>query len=569
MAVTELIEAFSALQLGAGSPLDFLFEPWSFHFGKGDIFAKNRWNSIMNGAKIGTAFVAAGFLLLEIRARRLGSPIPKVWAKRIYLALVVFSTWLYFDGFNPNVRYVNYYHRHELFHYYLGSKYFKEVGSPRLYECAAVAETELVGKNRMKDREIRDLGVNLVKPMSKTYIFDIPENCKDHFSGERWDAFKADVKWIEQSARGQYWKDMFKDHGYNPPPVWTMTGHLLSSIDVASDSFFKKLALLDVILHIGVISMLGWAFGFRAMMIGAVFWGCNAPANFYWTGGAFMRMDWIFLLVSATAFAKKRYFALAGAALAWSALLRVFPAILFGGWVAMGACFWLKHRRAMPELKRALGGVIVAVGILVPASMAVCGPDSYAQFKHHISTHKSTPLTNHMGLETILTHNWEGRMRFSRDDRLDDGFQPWKDGRTQRKEERRPLFYLVWALTAGWIGWALRRTRLIWIAIPMGVPMVIALLNLTCYYYSVFIPIAALATVRRSLGPALLTTAGASQVLLGPPNWSTFYWIDDRYTALSYLFWLMALLTLYAYSRPLTPERLRAWWAGRAEPRAN
>ena len=63
MAVTELIEAFSALQLGAGSPLDFLFEPWSFHFGKGDIFAKNRWNSIMNGAKIGTAFVAAGFLL--------------------------------------------------------------------------------------------------------------------------------------------------------------------------------------------------------------------------------------------------------------------------------------------------------------------------------------------------------------------------------------------------------------------------------------------------------------------------------------------------------------------------
>ena len=36
-----------------------------------------------------------------------------------------------------------------------------------------------------------------------------------------------------------------------------------------------------------------WAFGWRVMAVATVFWGCNAPANFYWTGGAFLRQDWI------------------------------------------------------------------------------------------------------------------------------------------------------------------------------------------------------------------------------------------------------------------------------------
>ena len=88
--------------------------------------------------------------------------------------------------------------------------------------------------------------------------------------------------------------------------------------------FSKLLSAIDVLLQIGVVLLIRWAFGWRTMAIATVFWGCNAPANFYWTGGAFLRQDWFFLLVAALCFAKKRYFALAGAALTWSALLRIF-----------------------------------------------------------------------------------------------------------------------------------------------------------------------------------------------------------------------------------------------------
>ncbi len=162
-----------------------------------------------------------------------------------------------------------------------------------------------------------------------------PEKCKDKFTAARWEDWKKDVDWFYHSSVGSYWDNMQKDHGYNPPPVWGMTGKLFASIAPAGDTFFKILSMIDVGFHVGVVLLFYWAFGFRIMAIATVFWGCNAPANFYWTGGAFLRQDWLFLLVAAVCCARKRKFGLAGAALTWSALLRVFPIIFFGGWGIM------------------------------------------------------------------------------------------------------------------------------------------------------------------------------------------------------------------------------------------
>jgi hypothetical protein len=96
-----------------------------------------------------------------------------------------------------------------------------------------------------------------------------------------------------------------------------------------------------------------------------------------------------------------------------------------------------------------------------------------------------------------------------------------------------------------WLAWALRRTRLLWIGMAMTVPLVICLTNLTCYYFSIYLAAAVLVRARPALGPAYLALAGASQVLLG-----RFYWIDDKYTAESYLFFAFGACMLYAYSRP-------------------
>jgi len=528
---------------------------------------------------------AALLVLYEVRARRMGLK----WDDRkkrvlaIAFSLIAFGT--YFDFGNPNVRYSEYYHRHEFYHYYLGSKYSEELGYKRLYDCTLIAEAENGRSAQVAKREFRDLRVNLIKKAKDTYILTEPERCTKHFSEAKWSAFKKDVDWFYRSARGSYWERMQQDHGYNPPPVWTMTGKAFANLHPADGDFFKALATIDIVLQAGMIVLLYWAFGWRVGAIGAVFWGCNAAANFYWTGGAFLRQDWVFLLVASLALARKRFFFLAGAALMWSGLLRVFPLALFGGWAAMVLMYTYQRVRGRPSVdgkegllsflhpdhRRLIAGSLVAIAVLVPASMATTGgTKAYAGFFEHIQTHKNTPLTNHMGLPTILSHNWEGRMRFTKNTNLDDAFQGWKEGRNRRKHKLRWLQITIFAGFFLWIAWALHRSQRLWVAPALSLPLVMCITDLTCYYYSMYIAAAVIALPRRSVGVTLLATGAASTLLLGTPigyapqSHSGFVFVDDNFAVQSYLFFVFSGLALWAYSRPFSLARLKAWserWA--------
>ncbi|HVU01916.1 MAG TPA: hypothetical protein VHE30_09200 [Polyangiaceae bacterium] len=552
-----------ASALASASPFDFLFHTWSFHFMGKDVLSHDVWEFSMKMFKIGFALVCAGLLLIEARAKRLGEKLPERTTRRILIAVTIVGFLSYFDFFNPNVRYPDYYHRHEFYHYYLGSKYSHALGYTRLYECTMIAEVENGRGAQVQKREIRDLSVNLIRPVGETYLFQHPEECKKRFSPEEWTAFKKDVSWFESTARGGYWENMQQDHGYNPPPVWTAEGKLFASLAPAGDGFFKLLSLLDVALQAGTLAMIGWAFGLRVMAIASVFWGCNAVANFYWTGGAFLRQDWVFLLVASVCLARKKRYALSGAALTYSSLLRVFPMIAFAGWIIVMGLHLLKRKALHPNHKKVILGCVMAGGLLIPASMVVAGPESYREFVAHIRVHNRTPLTNHMGLETMLVHDWKGRMRFTRDSTLDDPFELWKQGRRDRFDHLKPVFFALSFGVFAWMAWALRRTKSLWIPIGLSIPLVISLTNLTCYYYCMFLAAVPLVAVVPSLGPALLVTSGASQIIL-----SAFYFIDDQYTAESYLFYAMGLLLLYAYSRPFSVERLRAFLDGKREPKS-
>ena len=546
---------FGLLAAAADSSQDFFWE--------NQIFKKPQWVGLMFG----------------LRARRMGEYISPRLKRGLAILLAVLAFGAYFDFGNPNVRYSEYYHRHELYHYYLGSKYSEELGYKRLYDCTMIAEIENGRRSQIEKREFRDLRVNLIKKAKDTYIFDEPERCTKHFSEQRWAEFKKDVDWFYNSSRGSYWERMQQDHGYNPPPVWTMTGKALASLHPADGDYFKLLASIDVVLQAGMVVLLFWAFGYRVGAVGAIFWGCNAAANFYWTGGAFLRQDWLFLLVASLALCRKRYFFWAGAALMWSALLRVFPVALFGGWVAMVLIHVVERLRGRPSVdgktgflgllhpdhRRLIAGALVALAVLVPASMAATGgPKAYKDFFAHIQTHKHTPLTNHMGLPTIISHNWDGRMRFTRNENLDDAFEGWKEGRNRRIEKLKVVQYGAFVAFFLWIAWALHRSRLLWLGPALSLPLVMCLTDLTCYYYSMYIAAAVLTLPRRGIGATLLFTGAASVLLLGknigyaPTNVSGFYFVDDNFAVQSYLFMLFSILMLWDYSRPFSLTRLKA-----------
>jgi hypothetical protein len=99
----------------------------------------------------------------------------------------------------------------------------------------------------------------------------------------------------------------------------------------------------------------------------------------------------------------------------------------------------------------------------------------------------------------------------------------------------------------------------------LGIPLLMSVLCLTCYYYAFFFAVPALTALVPALtalvpaltalvpalGPAYLALAAGSQVL------TRFHWIDDQYTAESYLFFVFGLCMLYAVSRPFSLARLK------------
>lgn len=528
-------------------------------------------------AKFTIALVAA--LLVFYEGHRVGMrrPISERWKKFAGVALGLAAIAAYFNG--VTFGYPKFYHRHDQFHYYLGAKYFREMGYDGLYKCVAIAQDELgvvtwqnaAGRTmrldmskevRHPDWKIRNLGGdNLLMPAID--VLDRPEECKKGFAPDKWAAFKEDVKFLRLASDKGYWEGMQRDHGYNPPPVWTIMGWVFASMFPAGAEFdwpiigkfvwLQALAMIDVIYLAIAFAAIGWAFGWRVFAVAAIVWGCQSPAPFYWTGGAFLRQDWLLFFVLSACFARKRYYALAGASMVYAGLLRVFPGLVVIGWLTVAAAYLVKHKTLAPAHRRVLLGGVLAAAVLIPASLAVSGKDAYQQFyRHTIVVHDQTPLTNHMGLRVLIAHEIgtgveSGRMKYTKDTKLVDPFEVWKRMRNERYHKYRFVAYGIIALSLAAFVWVVRRIKSLWIAQCLGQVWIILLSQLTCYYYAFLILTAPLTKVKRQLEIPLFGFAALSQVV-----WMSFYWNDDKYTALT----AISLVLCYGLLCAFAPKQL-------------
>jgi hypothetical protein len=479
--------------------------------------------SYLSGIKAAVGIIACLLIYYEVQTERPLSTRVKQLVGSVLAVAALVCFFLFF-----HLEYKPYYHRWELFHYYMGSKYAKELSYERLYVCSAIADGETGNLRVAKHRKLRDLRVNLLVPSAP--FLEQPGQCKDHFTPQRWDDFKKDVVFFRTAAGGgAWWNEMQQDHGYNPPPVWTIAGHYLSMVAPASHEFFKALAAIDVTFTALLFIAIGWAFGWRVLLVAAIFWGIQEPAPFLWTGGAFLRQDWFLLAVLSACLARKRYFFWAGFCLMYAGLLRVFPLILWAGpgLVILAAIWrwyrargsaptsprpkvtlaWLKQSWQLPWMRhtRLVAGGALALAILFPWSLHVAdGMTAWKEFTHHISVHNNTPLTNHMGLKTALSTSPEGRMKYGRDHRSADPFQGWKEGRRARFHAMLPVYVGVVALLSGMLALACWKIRSIWMAMALSLVLVATLVEATCYYYSIWILAALMTRVRPSMGKALV-----------------------------------------------------------------
>ena len=467
------------------------------------------------------------------------------WWERGALVWVIVAcgiAWVNFGVFHSS-RVVHYW---DTFHYYVGSKYFEENEYERLYECVIAGDYQDRGVADLKKRKIRDLGDNRLHFVSEDDVLRYQKSCAAHFSPERWEAFREDARSFRMVMGSSWWRDMLMDHGYNASPISNMVAASLTNIgwqeqvpQVSSTQVtpnnlkdFRKRVLrytmIDLALYVGAFLMILWAFGLRSCALAVLVWGTGYPWAYFWTGGSFARVPWLFMAVAAVCLLKRGFPLLSGFALSWSALLRLFPAALAGGPIAaLVDRFFRRKKIDRPWLdandKRFIAGGILGVLVLCSASIAVNGVDAHSQFLTNTFKHAETPLTNHMGLPTVLSYKPSLVGRFTKDSSLEDPWAKWKQARKETKHDRRWLHALI--LLGMFTLLALAgRSLAPWAVLAGSTILIVGFFELTCYYYSFIVLMAPLAIERLRYSVALILIGIGGLIL-------QFFigWYDEQY----------------------------------------
>jgi hypothetical protein len=456
-------------------------------------------------------------------------------------------------------------HPMDIYHYYVGSKYFNELGYSRLYECTTIADAESGFRDLAARRFIRNLETYEIQ--GAVYALRDPTRCTEHFSRERWETFKHDVGWFRERVPEQVWQGALVDHGYNGSPVWSALAIALIGEKPATHLNILPLVLIDPVLLIVMWAFVWRAFGWRATCIALVFWGTNYPGDFLWTGGAFLRNGWLAAIVVGVCCLRMKWMAIGGFFLALAVLLRVFPVLTIFA-VAMNAGIAMARARrfqiSLAHRKFALGCALAA-GILVPLSFATTGgPGAWIDFTKNIRFHSSTPIVNDVGLKTLLSYEHATRLEQLKKtaSNLD---HEWREARKETLERR-------WLLFAGIaIGYLVLLTCAVnrkedWVAAVLGSGAIVVVATMSNYYYGVLLGFGFLWRERESIGAALCGLSALTWLC----TW-TWQYYDEAYTWVSLAtvaFVLVVTGLMVWHGRPVSTPDAAKKPSGRDQDRA-
>ena len=297
------------------------------------------------------------------------------------------------------------------FHYYLGGKYFSEMGYIDLYEQAVIADWDNGdGPNRFREvSRIRDLRDYKFIPTAE--VRERPR--ADYWSDARWEEFKKDVEWFGRQAGLKRWGKIIGDRGYNPPPSYVLVAGTLENIFSIRHPVSQTILInLDMVLLLLALVFSIRAYGYlRSILVLTTFllWYGNVNRVF----GQIWILDWFAAAwMAASAWKLKRH-GLSGGLIAYAACMRVFPLVLLVGPVVACLPRMVKERSIPPQLVR-FAGVAAVVGLLlVSVSTVRYGPGSWKQFLSNIAEHNENHVTGtrRFGLKHMFVLDWSGGLK--------------------------------------------------------------------------------------------------------------------------------------------------------------
>jgi hypothetical protein len=393
------------------------------------------------------------------------------------------------------------FHVHEFFHYYLGAKYFPEVGYFNLYPCGIAALADYYPETDFSAFQIRDMHDHLFRTAAD--VLPRGPRCDGAFTSERWSMFVGDVIFFKTKLGEPALLTALLDYGFNPSPVWTLIARPIALLAPTQQIPMLILAHLDMILMLASIGAAGWAFGFQGLCLVAIAWSANPLSRYAWIGDAFLRHVWLSSLIAGICCLKKRRSIAGGILLAISSLVRIFP-IFFLVTYALRALRRGVAERSVPHgsLRVLLAAALTAAVLLVAAvPLAGRGVATYSDFAKIMSTYSGEAFWNSVGLRSLLSYSTQSPRLEPQDRGVLENAR--KRLRREVQSERRVLH---WGLGAGLLVLLFRALGRCedWQAAALGFPLILVFTAPPGYYMSCLVPIAMLATQRPRLQLALL-----------------------------------------------------------------
>jgi hypothetical protein len=377
---------------------------------------------------------------------------------------------------------------HEFFHYYLGSKYFAEVGYLALYDCTALADQEIAIADGASPRItgfVRDLGDVLADKTVEAARASCSAGARSRFSSSRWSAFEADIRTLQHLVPDGYWNDAVSDKGLNPPPTSIVLGSVVANlvpIEAGGMPTYLLVTSIDAVLVAVAFLGLRRGFGTSAASLGAVTFGASFIASYGWLGGAVLRFPWVVAVVLSLASMRRGRWMLAGALAGWAICDRVFPVAF-----AVGAAVPMvlgpgRNRRKLARFAIGLSVVLVVAGA---ASLVVFGAQDWRVFAARTVRDSGVHNVLHVGLDKILTYRpWTASQDFGGHEGLH-RFRLWNERIDATWASERPLALVAQIAFVLAAAIASRRRAPFEAAVLVGVTAMFCLASPSSYYYVV------------------------------------------------------------------------------------
>ena len=436
------------------------------------------------------------------------------------LAALSAVTYLNFFSFHGEQTWV---HSHDVAHYYLGSKYFRELGYGGLYTAMLRAEAEVYA-DHFRTIEARDLKSGEIVHIRTLLQASGP--VKAAFTPGRWEDFRRDVSFFRETLGPQY-ATLFEDHGFNPTPVWAVVGGGLANLlPAGSARGIFLLTLIDPLLIAGAFAAVFWAFGLETALLAVIYYCVIFGAGFGWTGGAFLRFLWFVGVVAGFAALQRGRHATSGALFAVATVLRIFPAFFVAALFFKAAGDALMNGGVERAYRRFFASFLATAALLVGLTLAVYGADAWRGFERNMAQHRTTLSPNVVGLTNLLAY--ESHPGLVTQEEL----REIRDRREEIYRAQLATLFVAAVLACAAVAPFLDDVA----AAALGAPLLFVGLNLASYYYA-FLVVLVLAHRAHPRRLALLFAAEAvSHALL---------LFEDR-EALLYVYRSMVLVYLFA-----------------------